>query len=417
MTTLIRTRFAAMGIEDGRDVLLGHSPNRVMPGRLIERIREADKILSGLHPETIDLINELYGVIVTGGRLHRANSLTAETVKTLENTYRDVRIALAAEIARFCDEADIDFHALRSAVNIRSGRTDGASTDPTAVPTGGLLVPTVGVGGHCLPKDGILLLWRLIEAGVDVSRSLILQARRINDASPAAAAVRIERLFGNLHNTSVTLLGAAYRPGAADTRNSPALALGRILKSKCRAFTLHDPFVRPEDPRLTEAGVAESFTADIGAALKTAEIIVIGTAHQEYRSEGIGEAVGPSARAVFDAAHLFTRGEFASRPQVYEGVGKGRREPTSEFIEDAVQWLRAVELGIANELYGLINFLNDHFGGKDGGVDFEIVRTLAATCSTGCAIAAPGFVGDIPAFRGFLPSLPVLAARASGIRP
>jgi hypothetical protein len=58
------------------------------------------------------------------------------------------------------------------------------------VPTGGLLVPTIGVGGHCLPKDGILLLWRMIEAGRDVSASLILQSRRINDESPGRAADR-----------------------------------------------------------------------------------------------------------------------------------------------------------------------------------------------------------------------------------
>ncbi len=111
--------------------------------------------------------------------------MTAEIVKTLENAYRDVRIAFAAEIVRYCDEHDIDFYAVRDAVNKRLAQTDRASNDATAVPSGGVLVPTVGVGGHCLPKDGILLWWRKIESGADTSQALILESRKINDASPA----------------------------------------------------------------------------------------------------------------------------------------------------------------------------------------------------------------------------------------
>ncbi len=99
--------------------------------------------------------------------VYRTNSLTAEIVKTLENAYRNVRIAYAAEVARYCDAHDVDFFALRDKVNAAMSRGDDASADPRAVPSGALLVPTVGVGGHCLPKDGILLWWRAIEANED----------------------------------------------------------------------------------------------------------------------------------------------------------------------------------------------------------------------------------------------------------
>ncbi len=417
MATLIRSRFADRGLRDGTDIDLGHSPNRVMPGRLLERIGAGHKIVSGLRPETAERIAVLYARIAGAERLHRADPLVAEVVKTLENAYRDVRIAYAAEIVRFTDEADIDFHDLRTQVNARLSRPDGASENPAEVPRGGLLIPTAGVGGHCLPKDGILLLWRLIEAGEDLSSSLILEARRINDGSPAWAAERIERVLGSLYGTSVAFLGAAYRPAAADTRNSPALALARILKTRCRTFTLHDPYVRAEDPRLAEGGLDAVFTSDLELALRGAEIIVIGTSHPVYREERIGDSVGLSARAVFDAAHAFRREEFADRLQVYEGIGKGHTAPPRELVEAVEKGFRALEIGLANEADRVVRFLRSRYSdGLSEGIDFDKVRALAATCATGCDLAVPGPVGDVSLFPGLPSRLPRLALSAPAIR-
>ena len=418
MTTLIRSRFAALGLRDGTDIDLGHSPNRVMPGRLLERIGGGHKIVSGLRPETAERIAALYGRIAGAERLHRASPLAAEVVKTLENAYRDVRIAYAAEIVRFTDDADIDFHALRTQVNARLGRADGASENPAEVPRGGLLIPTAGVGGHCLPKDGILLLWRMIEAGEDLTSSLILEARRINDASPSLTAARIERVLGPLYGASVAFLGAAYRPAAADTRNSPALALARILKARSRAFTLHDPYVRAEDSRLAEAGLDAVFTSDLDLALRGAEIIVIGTSHPVYREERIGESIGLSARAVFDAAHGFRRDEFAVQPLVYEGIGKGHAAPSRELVDVVERGFRAVEIGLANEADRVVQFLRDRYaGGVSEGLDFEKVRALAATCATGCDLAEPAAVKEVPTFPGLRLRLPRLAMEAPHVRP
>ncbi|HQN11628.1 MAG TPA: nucleotide sugar dehydrogenase, partial [Quisquiliibacterium sp.] len=218
MATVVRDLFARHGLVEGRDVLLGNSPNRVMPGRLVERVAASDKLVAGLHPLTPKLIARIYARIVTTGRLHETNSMTAEVVKTLENAYRDVRIAFAAEVARYCDDHDIDFYALRDAVNARLAQADAASGDATAVPSGGVLVPTTGVGGHCLPKDGILLWWRALEAGVDTSKSLILQARTINDESPGCLVTLAERAHGSLRGRTVALMGVAYRFDSEDTR-------------------------------------------------------------------------------------------------------------------------------------------------------------------------------------------------------
>lgn len=411
LATLIAERLAAKGLIDGRDFDLGHSPNRVMPGRLLERIRNGDKIVAGLRPETTLRILDLYRSFIPDGRLHAADPLTAETVKTFENAQRDVRIAYAAEAARFCDESDVDFHALRAEVNNRLEQGDDASSDPTAIATGGLLVPTVGVGGHCLPKDGILLLWRMLQAGLGREDSLILEARRINDESPAAAMAKIETAFGPLHRSPVALLGAAYRPDAADTRNSPSLVLGRMLRPRCGTLTLHDPYVRAEDPRLAESGLGDIFTTDLDAALGQAEIIIIGTAHGVYRSERFGETIAPSARAVFDAAHLFRREEFAVRQLVYEGIGKGRAKPPGPLAAAVEAGFRAVERGLANELEGLIVFLNERYAPVPG-LDLGTIRRLASTCATRCAVAEPGPVPEAVEFPGFRPRLPEAARRA-----
>ena len=250
MTTLVRDFFAKYGLVEGRDLFLGNSPNRVMPGRLVERVAASDKIAAGLHPSTPEKIARLYGHIVTGGVLHKTNALTGEVVKTLENAYRDVRIAFSAEVVRWCDAHGVDFYALREAVNRQLMQMDGANADPNAVPSGGLLIPTVGVGGHCLPKDGILLWWRAIEAGEDTGKSLILLSRTVNDESPAETTRLAERAFGKIDGKKVALLGTAYRFNSEDTRNSPTLTLARQLLDRGCQVVLHDPYVKGDDQNL-----------------------------------------------------------------------------------------------------------------------------------------------------------------------
>ncbi|MBN1597058.1 MAG: nucleotide sugar dehydrogenase, partial [Bacteroidales bacterium] len=250
MDTLMREHFSKYGLVEGKDILLGNSPNRVMPGRLVERVRDSDKLSGGLHPETPGLISKLYSHIVTNGSIFQTNSLTAEIVKTLENAYRDVRIAFSSEIVRFCDINNIDFYYVRDKVNELLSQSDNATKDPNAVPGGGLLIPMLGVGGHCLPKDGILLWWRNIEAGTDTSNSLILNSRIINDESPAYTFHQAENLFCKMKGKNVALLGVAYRFNSEDTRNSPTLVLANYLRDIGISYKMHDPYVKKNDQNL-----------------------------------------------------------------------------------------------------------------------------------------------------------------------
>lgn len=413
MQSVIRPFFAAHGLEDGRDVLLGNSPNRVMPGRLVERVAAADKLVAGLHPVAPELIRRLYAPIVTRGTLHAAGSLTVEIVKTLENAYRDVRIAFAAEMARWCDAHDVDFFALRDRANARLARRDDASRDARAVPTGALLVPTLGVGGHCLPKDGILLWWRALERGLDAAHSLILEARRVNDASPRETLGAAERRFGPARGRRTALLGVAYRFDSEDTRNSPTLVLARALLDEGADVVMHDPHVREHDQNLERTGTAARFTRDLDRALDGAELVFLCTAHAAYAGAAPRLAALPRLRGVMDACHLLDAGALAALGERGAGIGRGRRPPDEALVEFVVESFHAVECGVANEMEGLIAFLDEAFGGGAfGRTSLEEVRRLAATCPTGCDIAAAGPVRRPPPYRGFTPRLVQVASPA-----
>lgn len=414
MNTVIQNFFAKAGLIEGRDILLGNSPNRVMPGRLVERVTTSDKIVAGMNPITPQLIQRLYSHIVTQGRLFPTNSLTAEVVKTLENAYRDVRIAFSSEVVRYCDQNNIDFYQVRDRVNQRLRQLDDASWNPSIVPSGGLLIPTIGVGGHCLPKDGILLWWRKLEQQPNTNLSLILTARAINDESPAETIKLAEQSFGPVAGKAVALLGAAYRFDSEDTRNSPSLVLARLLINKLCHVTIHDPFVKPSDQYLRQFGLQSHFTNDLDQALEKAELIIFCTAHRFYQDakDRIIETA-PILSGVVDGCNLFKPADFDGDSISYIGIGKGRQAPDNALVDLVYDSFRAVERGMANEVLALIQFLNDQYAQDDfNRIEFQEVQQLAGTCSTGCHIVDPGAIQKISSFDGFSSRLVACAQQA-----
>lgn len=403
MHTVIRDHFEKYNLIEGEDILLGNSPNRVMPGRLVERVTESDKLVAGLHPETPRMIRAVYKHIVTKGNLFETNSLTAEITKTLENAYRDVRIAYSTEIVRYCDDQDIDFYRVRNLVNKNMSQEDNASHDPNAVPSGGLLIPMVGVGGHCLPKDGILLWWRKIEFGADTSDSLILQSRVINNEAPANTIELIEKKYGDIHGKTITVLGTAYRFNSEDTRNSPSIQLALLLKEKGCNVRLHDPYVKKGDQNLLKYDVDNLFTNNISRAVDGADILIFATAHKSYLENAKGIfSTSSNLKLVADACNLYRRDFVEKQGYEYVGIGRGKKIPDTRFIHFVMEGFQAMERGLANELEGLISFLNDRFVSDDfNKVSFEEVQNLAASCNTGCIIAYPGPVNKLPTYNSF----------------
>jgi UDP-N-acetyl-D-mannosaminuronic acid dehydrogenase len=402
MDTLFREHFKKSGLEEGKEILLGNSPNRVMPGRLVERIKDSDKLAGGLHPETPGLIAELYRRIVTNGTVYKTNSLTAEIVKTLENAYRDVRVAFSAEIVRYCDANNIDFYSVREKVNSLLSQSDNATSDPNFVPSGGILIPMLGVGGHCLPKDGILLWWRNIETGTDTSNSLILQSRVINDESPSLTFKQAVNSFGDLKGKKIALLGVAYRFNSEDTRNSPTLALANYLRENKISYIMQDPFVKKDDQNLLRFKQDQNFTRDLDEAVHHADYIFVCVAHKYYLDNLDKILSIKSIQGIMDACNAFSAKHILKNGIKYAGIGRGTGQPDNDFVNFVYRSFRSMERGLANELSGLIEFYNENYTFDDfNKVDFYEVQRLARTCSTGCEIADPGKVEMLPEYRGF----------------
>lgn len=194
---------------------LAVAPERVLPGRALHEIATNPRVVGG--PD--DVARDAAALLSTWcrGPTTRVDRRTAELCKLVENTARDVQIALANTVASLARAHGVDAHALRALVNQH--------------PRVSLLEPGIGVGGPCLPVDP----W-LAQRGV-APEPLVVAARQVNDAAPGLAAARIDREPG-----AIGVLGLTYKPDSGDLRRSPAVAVVRGLAH--RDVLAHDPHVR-----------------------------------------------------------------------------------------------------------------------------------------------------------------------------
>jgi nucleotide sugar dehydrogenase len=415
MQAVVKPFFAGRGLIDGRDLLLANSPSRAMSGRLVESITRSDKLVAGLGPEAPLLVASLYRRILSRGKPIVTNSLSAEVASAVENAFRDVRIAFAVEIARYCDRINVDFRTLRDHVNDVLEWSDSVSWNPSAVPTGALLLPTVGVGGQALPRDGVLLWWRALEANQPSRNSLILAARSVNDASPAAVVRRARLELGTLAGRRVSVLGAAYRANSAGTRNSPSLVLANLLSDSGADVVVHDPLVQGSDANLARLNLSDRFTPDLDEALRHAAVVFTATGHQSYHDLAARLRHGSSGiYGVVDACNLYHPADFDGSQVRYTGIGQGRRAPSGQLVRSVASMYRAVSRGVANEVETLVKFLNSRYAdGSFNQLDASEVRRLAATSWLGCRLEPPGDIRNVQEHEGFMSGLAQLAVDAA----
>ena len=238
----------------GDGFYLGNCPERVMPGRLIKNLKQMSRVVGGDSAGTADAMKMLYKQVVEA-EVDEADWITAELVKTVENTYRDVQIAFANEVALISEAMGADVWRVRELVRKSPGRE--------------MLLPGAGVGGHCIPKDP----WLLASAvrGLDVDVRMIPAARAVNSSMPGHVLNLIQNALGDLKNRKILLLGYAYLENSDDTRNSPSEDLLQLLKEKDALVTVNDPYV-------------EGYNRDIYAQAEGCEAAVLMTAHAEYRT-------------------------------------------------------------------------------------------------------------------------------------
>jgi len=306
------------GMTAGEDFNLIFSYERVMLGRLIHNLTKLDRIIGGLTPEGTKRGVELYSHIVEA-QLHATDSLTAEVSKVTENTYRDVNIAFANEVALICESLGVDVHEVRRYVN----SLPNIPGDPEKNPLRMMHIPGAGVGGHCLPKDPWLLKYGLDEYGdFKFKPKVIVESRRINDSMPSHMVELIEEALEEkgveMKDAKVTILGAAFLPNSDDTRNTPTYPLYNLLKERCADVKVHDPYVQEYE--------GMEIVNDLEAAVKGSDAIALVTRHDEYKKlplEWWKEKM--RTLCMVDGRYTFEREKWFEAGFSFRGVGIPRK--------------------------------------------------------------------------------------------
>jgi UDP-N-acetyl-D-mannosaminuronic acid dehydrogenase len=193
----------------------------VLPGQILRELIENVRVIGGINKASAQAGYDLYKTFVRG-EIILTDATTAEMVKLMENTYRDINIAIANEFARLADRFGIDVWEAIKYAN-RHPRVE-------------ILRPGPGVGGHCIGVDP----WFLVEAAPDLT-PLIRTARQVNDAQPEHVVNLVRRIAGELKGRHLALLGLAYKADVDDLRESPAIEVARLLGEAGAAVTAYEP--------------------------------------------------------------------------------------------------------------------------------------------------------------------------------
>jgi UDP-N-acetyl-D-mannosaminuronic acid dehydrogenase len=266
------------GLRAGDDFLLAYSPERVLPGRILNELVENSRVIGGIDQTSAEAGRDLYRAFVQG-EIVLTDATTAEMVKLMENTTRDVSIAIANEFSRLADRFGVDVWEAISIAN-RHPRVE-------------ILRPGPGVGGHCISVDP----WFFVEAAPDLT-PLIRTAREVNDAQPAFVVDLVQRAVAeqrsggaeeqgsggageqgskeDLESVRIAALGLAYKPNVDDLRESPAIEVVRLLDEAGAEVRAFEPF----KPEAQVDGVTTAETLE--EALEGADVLLLLVAHRQF---------------------------------------------------------------------------------------------------------------------------------------
>jgi len=243
------------GLAIGTDVLVAHSPERVIPGKILFELVENNRIVGGINQASSEAGKKLYRSFVKG-EIYLTDSTTAEMCKLMENTFRDVNIALANELAKLCTVMGINAWEVIELSNKH--------------PRVNIHQPGPGVGGHCLAVDP----WFIVEKQPELAR-IIKLARETNDSMPHHVFDLLEKATQLIEKPAVCILGLTYKPNIDDMRESPIMELVELIHHSNRyQLVLNDPYVFDNDEVIS----------DIYEAVKGADVLVLGVHHDRYEN-------------------------------------------------------------------------------------------------------------------------------------
>jgi UDP-N-acetyl-D-mannosaminuronic acid dehydrogenase len=251
----IKPIFEKEGWKIGKDLYLSHCPERVLPGKIMEELVNNDRIIGGITPKCADKSSDIYKKFVKGN-LIKTEAKTAELSKCMENTFRDVNIALANELAKIC---------LKIGVNTLDV-IEMANKHPRV----NIHFPGPGVGGHCLAIDPYFIYSKAPDLA-----NIIKLSRDTNNSMPQFVVENTQKLIKNMNNSTkptIAILGVTYKGNIGDVRESPAFEIIDLFKSKNYNVKIHDPHVNNID------------YLNLEAAIDNATICLVLTDHNEFKN-------------------------------------------------------------------------------------------------------------------------------------
>jgi UDP-N-acetyl-D-mannosaminuronic acid dehydrogenase len=284
-------------LKAGSDFHLAYSPERVWPGQILRELVENSRVIGGIDLASAKLGKELYTHFVKG-EIILTDATTAELVKLMENTFRDVNIAIANEFSRLAERFQSDVWEIIRIANRH--------------PRVRILNPGPGVGGHCISVDP----WFLVEAAPDISR-LVLAARQVNDGQPAYVVSWIEKHLGNLDGRRLAVLGLSYKADVDDLRESPAVETAQLLARQGAQVRAFEPY-KPEE----QFSGIQTFTS-LDETLAGCEAVILLVQHTQFCSlDPASVAQQFPGRQAFDAVGGWEPSAWAAQGFQFHRLGQ-----------------------------------------------------------------------------------------------
>jgi UDP-N-acetyl-D-mannosaminuronic acid dehydrogenase len=289
---------AETGLKIGEELHLAHCPERVLPGKILRELIENARIIGGITEESAKITEELYRGIVEGP-MYLTDCTTAEMSKIMENTYRDVNIALANELGHLCEELGISAWEVVALANKH--------------PRVNLHLPGPGVGGHCISVDP----WFLVHKFGDFA-GFIRHSRNINDGQPQRVVNKALELVGHIQpRPRIALFGVSYKGNIDDYRESPALEIIKLLKDKSD-LRVYDPHIKN--------GIGYELSS-LDDAIDSADLLLLVTDHNDFRflaAKEIGKRM--RNRILFDTRNFLDTESYRKAGFQVHILGSGKQE-------------------------------------------------------------------------------------------
>ncbi|MBO3840247.1 MAG: nucleotide sugar dehydrogenase [Thermoproteota archaeon] len=311
------------GLKADEDFALAYSPERISAGTALEDYLEKyPKIVGCDSPRSLELVSELYSAVVKRGVIKMSSTLAAETEKLFEGIYRDVNIALANELAIFCEKIGISFDEVQKAANSQ--------------PFSHLHNPGIGVGGACIPVYPYFVLEVAAKHGIKLQITQL--ARSINEQATEIFIRKIMNVIRFLQkeppHCNFALLGLSFRGGTSDTRLSPALKILSFIEKLGASIRICDPLVEEVEGKNYE------IVKDWRRVVKNADVTIIASDHREFyeiRIEEVSELAGKDL-AILDGKNVINDFNVKPRyPVLYVGTGRPafiiKPDGRKEYIE------------------------------------------------------------------------------------